>query len=190
MLILRAFQRQVNRLRQSSVVQAGRVSFKFSTKITFPSGQVQTDFEGYDRVAFQAHLPLLRQFLLQQDVINFNRIHNIVNMCCDRPDLVGWARFARAKWMETLARLPTDDHRYFHGATQTVEEAVEKLFYGFGGLFHVNINEPDEEAAVGAIQEATLQTAFPYFWNCLNNMDSVIHIWLDEPTTPVPPLPA
>lgn len=188
-LILRAFQRQVNRLRQSSIVQSGKAAFKYTTKITFPSGQTDIGFEGYDPVAFQAQLPILRQFLLQQDTINFYRIHNIVNQCCDRHDLLEWTRYARRKWTETLDRLPMDDHRYFQGANQTVEEAVEKLFYGFGGLFHANIHEPDEEEKVREIQEATLQHAFPYFWNCLNNLDSVIHIWLDEPTKPVPPLP-
>lgn len=187
-IILRAFQRQVNRLRQSSIVQSGGVTFKYSTKITFPTGQIDSSFDGYDKVAFQAQLPLLRQFLLQ-DSINFNHIHNILNQCCDRQDLLSWTRYARKKWMETLNRLPVSDHRFFHGANQTVEAAVEKLFYGYGGLFHLNVNEPDEEEQVREIQEATLQHAFPYFWNCLNNLDSVIHLWLDEPTKPVPPLP-
>jgi hypothetical protein len=187
-LSLRAFQRQVNRLRQSSIVQSGNVTFKYSTKITFPTGEIDTGFEGYDKVAFQAQLPLLRQFLLQ-DSINFNRIHNLVNQCCDRQDLLDWTRYARKKWADTLARLPFDSHRFFHGANQSVEDAVEKLFYGYGGLFHVDINEPDEEENVREIQEATLQNAFPYFWNCLNNLDSVIHIWLDEPAKTVPPLP-
>ncbi len=187
--ILRAFQRQVDRLRKSSIVQIGSVTFKYSTKLPFPSGEIETGFEGYEKVAFQSQLPLLRQFILEQDTINFNKIHNIVNQCCDRQDLLDWTRYARRKWMETLARLPIDDHRYFHGANQSVEDAVEKLFYGYGGLFHMNIDEPDEEEKVREIQEATLQNAFPYFWNCLNNLDSVIHIWLDEPSKPVPPLP-
>lgn len=187
--ILRAFQRQVDRLRKSSIVQNGKVTFKYSTKITFPSGEIDTGFEGYEKVAFQSQLPLLRQFLLQQDTINFYKIHNIVNQCCERQDLLDWTRYARKKWAETLARLPIDDHRFFHGANQSVEDAVEKLFYGYGGLFHADINEPDEEEKVREIQEATLQNAFPYFWNCLNNLDSVIHIWLDEPTKTVPPLP-
>ena len=91
--------------------------------------------------------------------------------------------------METLARLPIDEHRYFHDAKDNVEAAKDKLFYGYGGLFHTNIHEPDEEEEVREIQEATLQNAFPYFWNCLNNLDSVIHIWLDEPTKSVPPVP-
>ena len=188
-LILRAFQRQVDRLRQSSIVQRGKVTFKYSTKITFPTGEMDTNFDGYDAVSFQAQLPLLRQFILQ-DATNFNRIHNILNQCCDRNDLLDWVRYARRKWMETLSRLPVDDHRFFQDASDDVEAAIEKLFYGYGGLFHVDINEPDEEEKVREVQEATLQHAFPYFWNCLNNMDSVIHIWLDEPTKTVPPLPA
>lgn len=186
---VRAFQRQVERLRQSSIVQSGKVSFKYTTNISFTTGEMETLFEGYDKVAFQSQLPLLRQFLLQ-DPVNFNRIHNIINQCCDRHDLLDWTRHARAKWMETLRRLPIDDHRFFHGANDTVEAAVEKLFYGYGGLFHVNPDDPEEEEEVREIQEATLQFAFPQFWNCLHTVDSVIHIWLDEPTKAVPPLPA
>jgi hypothetical protein len=187
-LRVRAFQRQVNRLRQSCIVQCGGATFKYSTKITFPTVQIDSSFEGYDKVAFQAQLPLLRQFLLQ-DSINFNHIHNIVNQCCDRRELLEWTRYARETWSATLNRLPIENHRFFHGANQSVEAAAEKLFYGYGGLFHVNVNEPDEEEQVREIQEATLQRAFPYFWNCLNNLDSVIHIWLNDPTRHVPPLP-
>lgn len=187
-LILRAFQRQVNRLRQSSIVQSGKVSFKYSTTITFHSGEIDTSFAGYDPEAFQAALPILRQFFLQ-DHINFNRIHNILNQCCDRQDLLEWTRHARRKWLETLGRLPVDEHRYFHDAKDDVASAVQKLFYGYGGLFHADVHRPDEEEQVREIQEATLQNAFPFFWNCLNNLDSVIHIWLDEPMKPVPPIP-
>ena len=187
-LILRTYRRQVNRLRQSSIVQRGGITLKYSTKIDFPTGEIDTVFEGYDKEAFQAQLPLLRQFLLQ-DTINFNRIHNLVNQCCDRQDLLGWTRYAREKWTETLSRMPIDEHRFFHDANQTVEAAVKKLFYGYGGLFHADINEPDKEEEVREIQEATLQNAFPYFWNCLNNLDSVIHIWLENPSKPVPPVP-
>lgn len=189
MLILRAFQRQVDRLRKSTIVQGGKVTFKYSTKITFPSGDIETAIEGYDEVAFQSQLPILRQFLLQRDTINFNRIHNLVNQCCDRQELLEWTRYARKTWMDTLARLPIDEHRFFHDAKLNVEDAAEKLFYGYGGLFHVNPQEPLEEESVREIQEATLQHAFPYLWNCLNNLDSVIHLWLDEPSKPVPSLP-
>jgi len=78
----------------------------------------------------------------------------------------------------------------YHGANENVEKAVEKLFYGYGGLFHVNPDDPEEEAKVQEIQAATLQTAFPHFWKCLNAVDSVIHWWLDAPTDPVPELPS
>lgn len=187
-LILRAFQRQVDRLRQSSIVQSGKGQFKYSTTISFTTGEIDTSFEGYDPVAFQSQLPLLRQFLLQ-DTLNFGRIHNIVTQCCDRRDLLEWTSYAYTRWKETLKRLSFGDYRFFHGVNQDVQSAVEKLFYGYGGLFHVDINEPDEEQKVREVQEAMLQNAFPYFWNCLHTLDSVIHIWLDEPTMPVPALP-
>jgi hypothetical protein len=185
-LLLRAFQRQVERLRKSSILREGKINFKYSTKITFPSGEVQQSFEGYDKDAFQAQLPILRQFILQEK-INFNRIHNIVNQCCERPDLLEWVGFARRQWDRTFTKLPEDN--YFRNQQLSVEEATKKLFYGFGGLFHVDLNVPNEEEEVREIQEAIIQSAFPYLWNSLNNMDSVIHIWLDETTKPVPPAP-
>ena len=187
--ILRAFQRQVNRLRQSSIVQPGRVTFNYTTRITFPSGQAETCFEGYDPVAFQAQLPLLRQFMLQQDKISFRKIHNILYPCCDRAELLSWVRYAMKEWNETLAQLPREEHRYFRNTNQTVEEAVEKLFYGYGGLFHADLDDPAEEEEVREIQEATLQHAFPRLWNALHTLDSVIYLWLDAPNDPVPPLP-
>jgi len=189
-LILRAFQRQVNRLRQSSIVQSGRVNFRYTTNIDFQSGEIDTAFKGYDEIAFQAQLPILRQFLLQQDSIGFYRIHDILNQCCDRQELVEWVRFVRRRWVEILTRLPIDDHRFFHGANENVDKAVEKLFYGYGGLFHINPDDPEEEAKVQEIQAATLQNAFPHFWMCLNTVDSVILWWLDAPTDPVPELPS
>jgi len=188
-LVLRAYQRQVNRLRQSSLFRTEKVAFRFSTKISFPTGEIDTTYEGYDKEAFQAQLPILRQFFLDQDSINFSRIHNLVNMCCDRQELVEWTRYTRRKWVEILARMPLGDSLFLPNETPNVEDAVEKLFYGYGGLFHVDIHQPDEEENVRKLREATLQSVFPYFWNCLQNLNGVINLWLDEPSRPVPPLP-
>lgn len=190
LLILRAYQRQVERLRQSEIIQSGRVTFKYTTQLTFPTGEIATSFAGYDPVEFQSVLPVLRQFLLQQDAINFLRLHNLLNQCCDRPELLAWVRHARREWMKALSSLPIGEHRYFHDAKDDVEAAVQKLFYGYGGLFHVDLNQPQEANDVREIQEATLQHAFPRLWNCLHTVDSVIHIWLDEPNKPVPQPPA
>ena len=50
----------------------------------------------------------------------------------------------------------------FTSANLTVKEAIKKVFYGYGGLFHVNIHEPKEEENIRAIQEGMVQHAFPY----------------------------
>ena len=187
--ILRTFHRQVDRLRQSTIVQSGKVSFKYTTRINFPSGQSEMSFEGYDKVAFQAQLPILRQFMLKKDDINFFKVQNVLKECCDRAELLPWIDYALRDWTAVLAQLPNEEHRYFHGAQLTVDEAVEKLFYGYGGLFHADINDPAEEDAILEIQEATLQFAFPRLWNSVHILDSVIYLWLDAPSEPVPPLP-
>lgn len=186
---LRAFQRQVDRLRNSSIVQQGKLQLSFTTKIEFPTGRATTSFQGYEPELFQSQLPILRQFMLN-DAVSFNHVHNIINRCCDRQELLDWTRLARRKWHERLTSLSGEVHRHFHQPELSVEEAIEKLFYGFGGLFHVNIDDPEEEASVSAIQEGTLHHAFPYLCWSLNVLDSVIHWWLDATGDTVPPIPA
>ena len=50
---LRAFQRQVDRLRRSTLAQGKDVKLTYSQKIDNSSGQVETTFEGYEKDAFQ-----------------------------------------------------------------------------------------------------------------------------------------
>lgn len=187
-LAIRAFQRQVVRLRNSSIVSEGKVRLSLTTNISLPSGEVTKSFEGYDRERFQAQLPILRQFILS-DEISFNHIHNIMNRCCDRSELVSWIRYARRKWDERLASLPEKVNRHFPSAIISVDEALKRVFYGYGGLFHVDIHEPEEDLSIRAIEDEMLHGAFPYLFWCLNVFDSAIHWWLDEPGEEVPPLP-
>lgn len=152
------------------------------------SGEVTTSFTGYDPELFQAALPILRQFVLA-DEINFNRIHNVINQRCNRPELVAWCRYARRKWDEILDTLPDEVHRHFHVEAPTVEEALEKVFYGYGGLFHVDIHAPLEEEGMRAIEHGMIHHAFPRLCWCLNVIDSVIYLWLDAAQADVPPVP-
>jgi hypothetical protein len=188
-LTLRAFQRQVKRLHGSRLAQHKDINLKFSQTVDNASGEVETSYEGYDPDEFQAQLPILRQFLLQNDSVSFYRIHNLIAKCCDRHELVGWATYTRRMWKETLGRVPFTDILFTGTGPQSVEDAVDKLFYGYGGLFHADIDKPDEEEHVRSMQEATLQSAFPTLCNCLLNLDAVIRLWLDEPDKPVPALP-
>ena len=185
---LRAFQRQVDRLRDSSLNPSGPLTMKTSVSLSLDTGKVETQFEAYDKTKFQAQLPILRQFILQ-DVVNFNHVHNLIEKYCDRTELKEWNRLTRQKWIEALKGMPIESHQYFHGATQTVEQAVESLFYGYGGLFHVDMDKPPESETEREIRETTVQNAFPDLWTCLHNMHAVINLWLDEPTREVPPLP-
>ena len=178
----------MGKLRESSIVQRQKLNLKFSTNIDFGSGKVTTTVQGYDPESFRAAMPYLRQFLLQDDV-NFGRIHNIINRCCDRKELVAWTRDANKKWNAKLAELPKAAvHAKLHGENVSVEQSIEKFFYGYGGLFHVDIDEPEQVKSVEAIQNGYLQLAFPNLFWCLNVLDSVINWWLDATTEKVPPL--
>lgn len=188
LLALRAFHRQVDRLRQCSIVKQGKVKLSSRTNFDMVSGEVITSFTGYDPELFQAALPIKRQFVLN-DEISFNRMHNVVNQRCDRPELVGWCRYAKRKWDAKLASLPDEVHRHLHVAPPTVDEALEKVFYGYGGLFHVDIKAPQEEEGMRAIEHGMLHHAFPHLCWCLNVIDSVIYWWLDATKAKVPPVP-
>ena len=184
-LKLRAFHRQFDRIRRSSIGQAKKVQVKKTTNFDFKTGEISTSFSGYEPEQFQSQLPVFRQFFLQ-DSINFGHICNIIYQKCDREELKAWIAEARKRWQENLRQLPEEFERHLHQATGSVEEAIEKLFYGYGGLFHVDVNAPEEEQAVAAIEGAMLHRAFPRLCWCLNVVDSVIYWWLDAPDEPVP----
>ena len=187
-LRLRAFHRQVDRLRKSAIGRQGRVQISTTTKFDFTTGEIATAFSGYDPDAFQAQLPILRQFMLNDD-IGFYRTCNLIYQRCTRAELLAWVREGRKRWQENLAEVPEAMHQHLHQVTSSLEDALHKLFYGYGGLFHTDIRAADEEANVAVIEKLLLQKAFPKLCWCLNVIDSVIYWWLDEPTKTVPPAP-
>lgn len=184
--ILRAFQRQVDRLRKSSIVRQQQVTITTTCRLDFATGKRALSFSGYDVESFQSQLPILRQFILQQDQISFYRVCNIVLRRCQRDELKEWAREAKRLWKECLQRVPDMRSRTLFGGAASLDDALKNLFYGFGGLFHVDIDKPDEEASVAAIEAALIHYSFPDLWRCLNIMDSAIWWWLDETNAIVP----
>jgi hypothetical protein len=188
LLALKGYSRQVDRLRQCSIVKQNGVNLSIRTSINLFSGEATHSFSGYDTESFQAALPILRQFMLK-DEINFNRIHNIINQRCDRQKLLDWSRYAKRNWDEILDTLPDLVHRHFHVSAPTVEGALRKVFYGYGGLFHVDIHAPREVEGMRAIEHGMLHRAFPKLFWCLHVIDSVIYLWIDKPTEPVPAVP-
>lgn len=188
LLTLRAFARQFQRLRECSIIKQGELKLSLTTKLDMMSGEVTGSFTGYDTELFHAALPIFRQFLLNDDV-SFDRIHNIINQCCERQPLLDWTRYAKRKWDEKLASLPDQVHRHFHVTLPTVENALQKVFYGYGGLFHVDVNAPEEETSIVAIQNWMMHHAFPFLCSYLNIVDTVIVWWQDAPTESVPAVP-
>jgi hypothetical protein len=184
---LRAFHRQFDRIRRSAIGQQRNVRVSTTTQMNFQTGEITVSASGFDPEAFQSQLPILRQFILN-DPVNFGHVCNIIFQCCDRAELLDQVKEARRHWNEILAEVPEAIHQHLHQATDSLEDALKKLFYGYGGLFHVNIDAPEEENSVSAIEQALLHRAFPKLGWCLNVLDSVIYWWLDAPEKPVPPL--
>lgn len=185
LLKLRAFQRQFDRIRNSAIGKARNIRLTKSNHFDFTTGEIKPEFSGYDPELFQAVLPILRQFFLNDD-IGFFQICNISFQKCDRVELKAWIAEARKRWQENLASLPTEVDRNLHLANSTLEQALKKVFYGYGGLFHVDIHAPEEQKAVETIETALLHQAFPRLCWCLNVVGSVIYWWLDAPDVEVP----
>ncbi len=185
---LRAFQRQAEWLRNSKVLSTGKVQLKFSVTFSMETKDSTHSFQGYDNEQFLAILPVLRQFILNDEPVNMLRIHNLIMKECDREDIKSWVVYTRKGWMETLNGIPSDHLIFFHNCG-TVTEAVQQLFYGFGGLFHVQLDEPRLDDQQQLILTAALHKAFPRLWNSIRNMESLIHAWLDDPGFPLPPIP-
>src|SRR4051794_20587048 len=74
-LELRAFHRQVDRLRKSSIGQQRKAHVSVTTNFDFRTGQITASSKGYDPESFQSQLPVLRQFILN-DPVNFGHICN------------------------------------------------------------------------------------------------------------------
>ena len=121
--------------------------------------------------------------------VHFNRIYNIIYTTCDRDDLKEWAVEALRIWKEGLGRVPDEIDQHFHQVNTSVDEAIEKLFYGYGGLFHVDINDPDEQEKIHAIEESLLHHAIANLFAALKILDCVIIRWLDDPGLKTPPVP-
>jgi hypothetical protein len=104
---------------------------------------------------------------------------------CTRSEITVWVAYARKEWKVTLESMPGS---ILYAITQfkNVEEIVQKYFYGFGGLFHVDL-----EAGVNSMQSdevmlSALQKVFPRLWHCIRIVDSSITSWLDKPNDPIP----
>lgn len=184
LLQLRAFSKQFDRVRKSPVGSGVKVKHEIFTQFT--KDGIKTNVSGYDPVAFQATLPLFRQFMLNDEPVFFYGICNIIYKNCDREEIKSCVRVARKLWKENLKDVPHKMYQVLHKATDSVEDAVEKLFYGYGGLFHVDIHAIDEDGAVKDIELSLIQRAFPKLCECLNLVDSAIYWWLDAPDEAVP----
>jgi hypothetical protein len=161
-------------------------------KATFPlGGPVDWDdvpFEGFDRDHFRSAMQTLRQFLLNEDAVYFQKVCKIIRRKSSRPELVEWSEYERSVWMRTLEATPLSfkvGDKLF-----TVKEAIDLMLYGF--LAHTKIRPAKEWDSMSPGAKATIyfivqRSLFDLFY-CINLVDSVTMFWLDKPDTPVPPL--
>ncbi len=190
LLRLRAFRRQFDRIRNSSIGQQRKLQVSKTTKIDLRTGEATVTMSGFDPEKFQSVLPILRQFVLKKEPINFFRVCKIIREHCPRPELVALVDEAERRWNEILADVPQGLDQHLHLAASSLEEALQKLFYGYGGLFHVDIYADEEQAAVATVEQVMLHSAFPKLGWCLNVVDNVIRWWLEAPHESVPPVPS
>ena len=189
-LKLRAFQRQFDRIRQSSIGQLVSVELKQKYHQDLVTGEItDIDFEGFDPELFQAQVPIFRQFVLQKEPVYFGKIHNIIMSKCSNQDLKDWTRYSLKKWSEHWQSLSDETLALSDGSSFSAEEATNELFYGYDGLFHVKIGIEPKSRSIDTIYKATFQKKFPVFLQCLNIMDATIIKWLDEPELSTDPLP-
>jgi hypothetical protein len=182
---LRAFQRQANWLRRSKLMQAKNVQFKLTLNFV-PNEGARWEFEGFDNEHFLAVLPVLRQFVLNEDPVNLCRIHNIIMRYCHSSEIKNWVSYSRREWLDTLNSMPNKSVLYHFTRFRNVQEIVQNLFHGFGGFFHVDLKADHHPLQTEEVMLAALQNVFPRLWNCIRNVDSSITSWLDKPNDPVP----
>lgn len=191
---LRLFQRRMDDLRARRLVQR-RGSTSLSVNYEFgPREQPGPAYEGYDEDDFRAFVSVFRQFLLEQEPVHFLSVAKLVTRRCPRIDLVVWAKEARRRWTFTMDHgHPCFSLHITEGGVQrlvTVKGAWDLLLYG--ELIHSDADKAKRLAGYHPGTRATHRflvqwSIAPLVWS-LGNLDSVIHIWLDAPSTPVPDL--
>lgn len=183
---LRAFQRQTDWMRRSRLMQAKNVKFSLSLNFV-PKKNPIWQFEGFEKEHFLAVLPVFRQFVLNDEPVHLYSIHNVIMRYCNRQEIKAWVVYARGEWKETLESMP-NSILYAFTQFKSIDEIVQKYFYGFGGLFHLDLEPEINPLQSEEVMLAALQKAFPRLWRCILNIDSSITSWLDKPNEPVPEL--
>ncbi len=187
---LRIFQERVQDLRDSGLARSGPITLR----VTFALGRAAsaaTPFEGYDEDHFKAYLTTLRQFTLNEDPAHFYSICNILYRRLDRDDLRPWIAHARESWKLVMKSFPFK-FRVGDSDPITVKDSLDYLLYG--KYVHTDPGKRQFMQSLTDGGRAALkyfvQRSLPTLFDIVAVLDSVIHIWLDAPTTPVPPAKA
>ncbi|HEY4760175.1 MAG TPA: hypothetical protein VIH42_06315 [Thermoguttaceae bacterium] len=186
--LLRLFQKRVQDLRECGLIKQGSVTLRVNLPL---GGTVDSDeipFEGFDRDHFRSAMQTLRQFILNNDAVNLNKICKLIRRRCDRQELVEWSEYARSIWKKTMKTAPL----CFHVGSKLydVKAAIDLLLYSF--LSHTDIEKAKEWEQLTPGAKATIyfivQDALLDLFYCLHIVDSIIMYWLDKPEADIPKL--
>ena len=185
---LSLFEQRVEDLRNSGLANAGATSL--TVRMTFGEVPGQSaGFEGYNEDQFRSFMQTLRQFTMEKEPVFFYRICNIVRRRCTRTELLEWTNAARHLWAKTMKSSRVG--LQVGSKAFDVEKGMELLWYG--GFAHSDTGRCQEWERLSPGGRATVrfivQHSITELLKCLHIIDSVIFLWLREPSMRVPPVP-
>jgi len=180
---LRLFRSRTKDLRSCGLIRGGPTTVTVHIAGRIPDEVV----EGLNEDHLKSFLVTLRQFTLQGETVNFESVCNLIRRSCERQELLPHVDGARARWRDALN---SPIGMSLNGKKYSVEELLKLLLYG--GVVHSDL---DKSPAVDALS-APVRGLFRLFLvRQLNSvirpvvvLDAVIDAWLDNPTTPFPPI--
>ncbi|WLD11908.1 hypothetical protein [Planctellipticum variicoloris] len=165
---LRLFRKRVQDLRECGVVTHGAVTLKVDFQFGGPLDGDSIPFKGFDRDHFRSALSTLRQFLLNDDAVQFFKICKTIRRRCGRSELVAWSEYSRSFWKRTLESAPMNFR--VGSKLYTVKDAIDLVLYGF--VAHTKAGSADEWDSISSGGKATIyfivqRSLFDLFY-CLN----------------------
>ncbi len=186
---LTLFLRQMDIIRELGMVNRPIPAVSLHVSISAKNG-LTSRVDNLDIDKFRSLLLGVRQFLNQNDPINFNTVCNILEQIGIDPKNLAWARAARKNWKRVLQSCPS--HYRLSDKILTVEYSFKLYFYGV--LFH---SDPEiaaewDELPVDFQNAAiySIRTALPALCWSLSTVDTIIDTILNHPEREIPDLPA
>lgn len=190
---LRLYMDRLNDALNSPVGKSEKNSLPTTFKAEDLQGEcrITVHFDGHSDADFRAFVTTFRQFTMpKEEAVYVNNIYQIIKSHCGYGDLKAWANFAIQRWNDLMASKPVVGFE-LDGKSYTNEDLLKLWLYS--GRFHTDIAKANIWDSMPVMMrndaEASVQSLTNKLLNCLVIIGSVIHVWLDEPTKAVPPVP-